>query len=126
MKRILSLILTLLVFCSLFAACKKPNEDVNTDSNAESSQVVSDPLTFDELREQAEKPVLTAEEAKEEALDRAAVTADSAENLLCNLEFNTAYLRWTYVVEFAQGGYEYTVDVDAVNGDLLNFFSKLQ
>jgi GH25 family lysozyme M1 (1,4-beta-N-acetylmuramidase) len=66
------------------------------------------------------------EEAKEEALDRAAVTADSAENLLCNLEFNTAYLRWTYVVEFAQAGYEYTIDIDAVNGDILNFFSKLQ
>ena len=125
MKRILGLVLAMLVFCSLFAACKKTDDSGET-SNAESSQVVSNSLTYDELKEQAEKPVLTEKEATDEALDRASATADSAKNVLCNLEFNTSYLRWTYVVEFEQDGYEYTIDIDAVNGELLNFFSKLQ
>lgn len=123
MKRILCIALILIMGSFALVSCKSEENSSNVEV---SSEAVSSTLTLDEIKEQAEKPVLTKEEANSAALEASSVAADKAINLLCNLEFSTQHLCWTYVVEFEYEGYAYSIDIDAVTGNTLYFMTELK
>ena len=82
--------------------------DATKPAAAAASQTTTEKETF-----------LTPEEAERIALERAGITADQAERLKTEFEFDDGVPQ--YDVEFHQGRQEYEFEIHAQNGNILSF-----
>ena len=67
--------------------------------------------------------VISKDEAKSIALKKAGLSADQVKKIFVDLEKDDGKL--IYEIEFKLGGYEYSFEIDAVNGSILDYEKEL-
>ena len=136
MKKLLSLVTVLLAVVFVFAACsngervskKEADVKVVTPQNEENGGAAQTPAPAESEpqpnpqnggQSSNEDNFIGEERAKQIALERAGLSADAVVFERVELDFDDGV--WEYEVEFRQGRIEYSADIKAEDGTVLNW-----
>lgn len=112
----LSAILVTAILASSLTACGSANTDNNNGQQSSGTGAASSQPANDQAAAQ-DTPAITADEALDIALEQAGVTKDSIRDLENRLERENGIL--VYEIDFDSGSIEYSYDVNAKTGDII-------